>query len=144
MSNWFRVTMLSLVATLASCHLIDQRTFNPHAGDPPKPPAAKPPPPGPGPIVTIEYAGEPNYAASLAQSVHRALAVKPNVLFTVQTLVPQAETPDAQAAALQDASATGREIAEAIIASGADAGQVEQAIRTDPALHDKEVQVFVR
>jgi hypothetical protein len=132
------------MAWLAGCHLIDQRSFHPHAGDPPKLPAAKPRPPGPGPIVTIKYVGEPDYAASLAQSVHRALAVKPNVLFTVQTLVPQADTPDAQAAALQDASATGREIAEAIIANGADAGQVEQAIRTDASLHDKEVQVFVR
>ncbi len=144
MSSPFRLTCLCLVATLTSCHLIDQRDFDPHAGDPPKPPAAKLPPPGPGAIVTIKYAGEPDYAASLAQSVHRALAVKPDVLFTVQTLVPQADTPAAQAAALQDASATGREIAEAIIANGADEGQVEQAVRTDPSLHDKEVQVFVR
>jgi hypothetical protein len=144
MSIPVRLSCLCLVAALAACHLIDQRTFNPHAGDPPKPPAAKPPRPGPGAIVTIKYVGEPNYAASLSQSVRRALALKPNVLFTVQTLVPQVDTPEAQAAALQDASATGREIAEAIISNGADEGQVEQAVRTDPSLHDKEVQVFVR
>jgi hypothetical protein len=137
-------TVCFLAGTLAACHLIDQRDFDPHAGEKPKPPAAKPLPPGPGALLTIKYgAGEPAYATSLQQAVQRALTLKPNVLFTVQTVVPAADSPEAQEQALRDASATGREIAEAIIADGADAGQVEQTVRAEGGVHAKEVRVFV-
>ncbi len=130
---------------LAGCHLVDQRDFNAHAGEKPKPPAAPAGPPGPGALLTIDYArGAPNYAASLAQSVQNALAVKKSVLFSVRTLVPPAATPDAQIAELRDAAATGREIAESIVTDGADQAQVEQSVGTDASLHDKEVLVFVQ
>ncbi len=144
-----RMFAFCLLAGVSGCHLIDQRDFNPHAGDKPKPPPGKPPPPGPAALLTIKYphggddSGAPDYADVLAQSVRRALALKAGVLFTVQTAVPPAGTPDAQEAALRDAAATGREIAEAIIADGADEGQVEQVVRADPSAADKQVQVFV-
>jgi hypothetical protein len=144
-----QVIAFCLLAGMSACHLIDQRDFNPHAGDKPKLPPGKPPPPGPGALLTIKYprAGSdsdaPNYAEALAQTVRRALSLKPGVLFTVQTAVPPAGSPDAQEAALRDAAATGREIAEAVIADGADEGQVEQVVRADPSAAEKEVQVFV-
>jgi hypothetical protein len=138
------VTLCFLGGALAACHLIDQRDFDPHAGEKPKPPAAKPLPPGPGALLTIKYgAGEPAYAEALRQAVQRALTLKSSVMFTVQTLVPAANSPDAQVQALQDASATGREIAEAIVADGADSSQVEQTVRADGSVHGKEVRVFV-
>jgi hypothetical protein len=138
------VILCFFAGAVAACHLIDQRDFDPHAGEKPKPPAAKPLPPGPGALLTIKYgAGEPAYAASLRQAVQRALALKSNVLFTVQTVVPAANSPEAQAEALQEASATGREIAEAIIADGADSSQVEQTVHADGSVHAKEVRVFV-
>ena len=130
--------------SLGACHLVDQRDFNPNAGKPPVPPPAKAAPAGPGALLTLNYAGgEPDYASALAQAVTRAMAVKPDVLFTVQTLVPLAATPDAQAAALREATQTGREIGEAIVTDGADQGQVELTVRTDPSLHAKEVRIYV-
>jgi hypothetical protein len=144
-----QVLAFCLVAALSACHLIDQRDFNPHAGEKPKLPPGKPPPPGPGALLTIKYppagsdSGAPDYADALGQAVRRALSLKPGVLFTVQTAVPPAGTPDVQEATLRDAAATGREIAEAVIADGADEGQVEQVVRADPSAAVKEVQVFV-
>jgi hypothetical protein len=141
----FAPVILCFVAgALAACHLIDQRDFDPRAGEKPKPPAAKPLPPGPGALLTIKYAaGAPAYADSLRQAVQQALTLKANVLFTVQTVVPAANSPEAQEQTLRDASATGREIAEAIIADGADSSQVEQVVRADGSVKDKEVRVFV-
>lgn len=140
-----KLCALVLGLAIAGCHLVDQRDFNANAGKPPVPPAAKVIPfAGPKPLITISYAGgEPAYADGLADGVRRALAVKSNVLFTVQTLVPLAATAAAQGAALQEATETGREIAEAIVADGADEGQVEMAVRGDPSVKDKEVRVYV-
>jgi hypothetical protein len=139
-----RLYIVALLACLAACHLIDQRDFNPSAGTRPRSPAAPAPAPGPGALLTISYAaGDPAYAPALAHGVQRALALKPDVLFTVQTLVPVADTPDLQAEALRTAAATGREIGEAIVTDGADQGQIELAVRADPSVHAKEVRIFV-
>jgi hypothetical protein len=75
--------------------------------------------------------------------VTRALTAKPNVLFTVQGLVPLAGDANAQAEALQAATATTREIAEAIVTDGADQGQIELAVRVDGGVKAKEVRIFV-
>ena len=57
----------------------------------------------------------------------------------VQSIVhPQAELAVGQAAA-----ASGHEIGEAIIADGADQGQIELAVRADPSMHMQQIQVFV-
>jgi hypothetical protein len=143
----FAATLLALpmLGALPSCHLIDQRSFDKNAGVKPVPP------PGPvvkstavAPLVTIAYTTpDPDYASELTVAVKRALALKPNVLFSVQSFVPLAATPAAQATALQAAAAAGREIAEAIIADGADQGQIEHTVRADPSLHVQEVRVFV-
>jgi hypothetical protein len=139
-----RAVALGLLAVLSACHLIDQRDFDPQAGTPPKAPAPPPAKPGPGALLTITYAhGDPDYSTALADAVRRALAVKAGVLFTVQTLVPPAATPAAQAESLREATATGREVGEAIVADGADQGQIELAVRADPGVHGKEVRVFV-
>jgi hypothetical protein len=134
-----------ILLALAGCHLVDQRDFNPNAGRKPQPPAG----PavkftGPVPLLTIAYTTpDPPYAAELAVAVKRALAMKPDVLFTIQALVPLAATPEAQAVALQAAAASGHEIGEAIIADGADQGQIELAVRADPSMHMQQIQVFV-
>jgi hypothetical protein len=144
--NRYRWTVLApLLLGVAACHLVDQRDFNSNAGKPPVPKAAATPAPlGPGALLTIGYAnGDPAYAQALAAAVTRALTAKPNVLFTVQALVPLAGDADAQAAALQAASGTAREVAEAIVTNGADQGQIELAVRADPGVKAKEVRVFV-
>jgi hypothetical protein len=99
---------------------------------------------GPGALLRIAYdTPDPDYAPALATAVKRALTLKPDVLFTVQTLVPLASTPDEQAVAQRAAAATGREVAEAIVTDGADAGQIEMAVKADPGLKVKEVRIFV-
>jgi hypothetical protein len=140
-----RAGVMLLAAALAGCHLIDQRDFNPNAGKPPEPKAAAAKGPlGPGALLTISYAnGDPAYAQALSAAVTRALTAKPNVLFTVQGLVPLAGDANAQAEALQAATATTREIAEAIVTDGADQGQIELAVRVDGGVKAKEVRIFV-
>jgi len=139
---------LPLLLLLAGCSipLPDQRTFDHNAGAKPtlpRGPALKFPP-GPQPLVSIRYTtDDPPYADELATAVKRALAVKANVLFTVQTLVPLASSPEAQQAALTAATPTSREIAEAIVADGADEGQIELLLRADPGVTVKEVRIFV-
>ena len=139
------VLAVPLLGGLAACHLVDQRDFNKNAQRKPVPPPGKAMKfTGPAPLITIDYTTpEPNYAAELTVAVKHALALKPNVLFTVQAMVPLAATPDEQAAALQTAAAAGREIGDAIVANGADQGQIELTVRGDPSLHVQEVRVFV-
>jgi hypothetical protein len=130
---------------LTGCHLVDQRDFDRHAGTKPQPPpgkavAAR----GPEPLLHIVYDNpDPDYARPLAAAVQRAMAVKPDVLFTVQTLVPLAGTPDEQAQVQIAAAAAGREIAEAMVADGADQGQIEMAVKGDAGVKTKEVRIFV-
>ncbi len=131
---------------IGACHLVDQRDFDARAGRPPALPiaAAAPAPSGPGALLRIGYeTPDPVYAPALADAVHRAVTLKPGVLFTVQTLVPLAGGPDAQAAALSDAAKTGREVAEAMVVDGAEQGQIEMAVRGDASVRYKEVRIFV-
>ena len=140
-----RTMLLAALLCLGGCHLLDQRDFDARAGMAPVSPAvpvrvAK----GPQPLLRVRYdTPDPDYAPALRDAVQRAIAVKPDVLFSVQTLVPLAATPDAQAASQLAAAATGREIAEAIVTDGADEGQIEQAVRGDPGVQAKEVRIFV-
>jgi hypothetical protein len=136
--------LLAALPLLAACHLLDQRDFDPKAGRPPALPKPPPAPVGPGALLTISYAdGEPAYAAALSQAVKRALSIKSDVVFTVQTEIPLAGNAADQAQALTEAAATGREIAEAIITDGADQGQIELTVGTDPNLKAKEIHLFV-
>ncbi len=48
-----------------------------------------------------------------------------------------------QVAAEEAAAVSGRDVAAAIVADGADPGQVEQAVRQDPAVSVREVHVEV-
>jgi hypothetical protein len=136
---------LALIPALGACHLIDQRDFDARAGRKPALATAPAVPSlGPQALLRIAYDNpDPDYAPALAASVRRALTLKPGVLFTVQTLVPLAGTPDAQAALLAAAAGTGREIAEAIVTDGADQGQVELAIKADAGVKVKEVRIYV-
>ncbi len=136
------VLLLPLLA--ASCHLVDQRDFDAAAGRPPVLPApAAPPAPAPA-LVTIRYTTpDPQYREALAGAVHRALARKPDVQFTVITLVPDRSGPAGQAEQAAAAATSGRDVARAIVDDGAAAGQVEQAVRLQTGLAQREVQVTV-
>lgn len=129
--------LLCLAVALSGCHLVDQRDFDAAAGRPPKPRPAPPGPPPPPALVTIRYTTpEPQYRDALAAVVARALARKRDVLFTVTSVVPDAASPE-------EAAASGREVAQAIVDDGAEAGQVEQAVRLDSGAVVKTVTVNV-
>lgn len=141
-----RTLILLPLFALTSCHLVDQRDFDQHAGDRPSLPAGPAPrvaPPVPA-LVTIRYdQPDPPYREALATAVAQARARKPDVIFTVTTLVPPSGDPAEQAAAEGAAAVSGRDVAAAIVADGADPGQVEQAVRQDASVRVREVRVEV-
>ena len=134
------------LAVLAGCHLIDQRSFDRSAGRKPLPPAvpvAAAPAPVP-PLLVVRYdTPAPQYRAALATAVDAARRRKPDVLFSVIVLVPPTGTPAEQVEAAEAARSSGRDVAAAIVADGADIGQVELSARAEPGLAVREVRVYV-
>ena len=134
------------LSVLAGCHLIDQRSFDRTAGRKPTLPAV-PARPGPAPVpplLTVRFdTPDPQYRAALATAVDSARRRKPDVLFSVIVLVPPAGTPAQQVEAAQAARGNGRDVAAAIVADGADIGQVELSARAEPGLTVREVRVYV-
>ena len=136
-------TLALLCSTLLlGCTLIDQRTFNPQAGLPAKPPTAPGPPPV-LPLVTIDLSRpNPDYAASLHQAVGFALSRKPDVEFDVVSVVPATGTPAQQVAAATGITGEAREIARAINGDGVDDDRIHLSARAD-SVPNRQVQVFV-
>ena len=134
---------------LPGCKLVDQRTFDRSAGRAPVPhvpPTRIASGPGPVPPLFVVHSGlaDEDWQPDLRRAVGDALARKRNALFTVEGVALVAASPAAQASALSDATASnGRLVAEAIIADGAQAAQVEMTAISDPAVHAPEVRVFV-
>jgi hypothetical protein len=135
---------------LPGCKLVDQRTFDRSAGRAPVPhvpPSKVARGPGPVPPLFVVHSGlaDEDWQPDLRQAVGAALARKRNALFTIEGVAPVAASPAAQAAALGDTTASNsRPVADAIIADGAQAAQVEMTAISDPAVHTPEVRVFVR
>ncbi len=132
----------------AGCDLIDQRSFDRNAGRAPVPRA--PPPvvsavrPIPPLFVVRSDRPQQEWQPELRLAVAQALSRKRNVLFTVESVVPVASSPAAQAASLRTAVALqGRPVADAITADGAQPAQLELAALSDPAVHAPEVRVYV-
>ena len=136
---------------LAGCKLVDQRSFDHAAGRAPVPRAspvrtqaahaAAPTPP-----LFVVPAGRPDedWQPDLRQAVAEALARKPNVLFTVESVAPASSSPAAQAASMRATTTLdGLPVAQAIAADGAQPAQVEMTALADPAAHAPEVRVYV-
>lgn len=137
--------LILLLPAIAGCRLIDQRSFNPAAPGSFTMRSANGPdvPPVPA-LITIRYSEpEPDYQAALKVAVDAARERKPDVLFHVETVIPATGSPDEQVQAARLASTSGREVADAIVADGADIGQVELAASADPGVKGREVRVYV-
>ncbi len=135
--------LLSLLL-LSGCALVDQRTFNPQAGLPAKPPPVPGPPPI-LPLVTVDFARpNPDYAASLRQAVLDAVARKPTVQFDVVTVVPAIGTTAEQATAATGLTPDAREVARFISREGVDDERIHLLARADAGVATRQVQVFVR
>lgn len=134
---------------LGGCALVDQRSFDRRAGRAPVPHAPERVAHGPAPVpplfVVQVGAPEEEWRPGLRQAVAEALARKPNVLFTVQSVVPLASSPSGQAAAIRTAGLEqGVPVADAIVADGARPSQVEMQAASDPGLQRPEVRIAVR
>ena len=131
---------------LAGCKLVDQRTFDHSAGRTPVPPPPAPVASGPPPVPPL-FVVRPSAAwrGPLREAVREALARKPNVLFTVDSVVPTDDLPARQAAAMRDTvTQLGRPVADAIAADGARPDQIELAASSDPKVHQPQVRIDVR
>jgi hypothetical protein len=140
------LSCLTLALSLPACHLVDQRDFDANAGRKPVPKLAAAPPAHVVPaLVTILYTTpDPVYRDALTDAVRRALARKPDVLFSVNAMIPPAGGPDAVAEAEAEAAASGREVAQTIVDAGAQPGQVEQVVGVDASASLREVIVRVQ
>jgi len=137
---------LSMALSLPACHLLDQRDFDAQAGRKPVPTAAvaKLVPQVP-PLVTIRFTEpDPPYQDALTDAVRRAIARKPDAMFTVSTTVPQGASPDEDADLGATAAESGRKVAETIVGAGAPAAHVEQLVSIDPNARIREVVVRVQ
>ncbi len=131
-----------LCAVLAGCTLVDQNTFNPHAGDspvvPPAPVAAPPFKPDPLALLTVLSPGGDLSAgdrADVRRAVMSARARKRDVQFDVTAIVPpDAASPGAGAPAVQ----------RAIIAEGVAPVRVHLMARPEPGASGAEIRVYVR
>ncbi len=131
---------------MAGCKLVDQRTFVAHADAPPVvhvPPgktiAAVPP------LLAIRLpAGPDQWSGPLKVAVDLALSRKPDVLFTVESVVPAQGTASDQAARLARATADAQTVAAAIVADGVDPLQVQLTAATGEAVAGEEIRVYVR
>ena len=133
---------------LAGCKLVDQRSFDRSAGRAPVPPVQKQVAHAvvPIPPLLVVHAGQADedWQPDLRQAVAEALARKPNVLFTVESVAPAAASPAAQAALMRTATTLdGVPVAQAIATDGAQPAQVEMTAMSDPAAHAPEVRVYV-
>jgi hypothetical protein len=137
------VSLVSVLVVAGGCTLIDQRTFNPHAGEKPK--IAQPVGDAPAlPLVTVDY-GTPNpqYAGALHQAVTDAVSRKPDVQFDVVTVVPAIGTTEQQVAAATGITSNAREVARAISADGVDDDRIHLEARAIAGVTSRQVQVFV-
>ena len=145
--RWFGLLLLCGAAPIGGCTLVDQATFNPSL----RPVAAKhPAPPTPaveanGALLTISLAhGEPDYQTALKGAVQQALAVKPNIIFQVISLVPQQGSTLPSWDQAEAVTTWGRRVAEQIQQDGVDPGQIELGLRATPGLDQGEIRVYVQ
>ncbi|GBQ70572.1 hypothetical protein AA103196_2525 [Ameyamaea chiangmaiensis NBRC 103196] len=132
---------------LAGCKPLDQRTFNPAAGKPPKPyiPPAPPAHVTP-PLVEIIAGTTPDtWQAAVTKATRAALARKPSVLFTVTAVVRAQGDALAQGAAMAHLVDTDAQaVAATIIAAGAPAAQVQMTAMPDPGVQHDVTRVYIR
>ena len=136
--------LLACALALASCKLIDQRTFAP-APEAAPPPAAARPIETRTPLITVAAGTRlATYEVLLRSAVRAAQARDPAVRFDVISVVPASGTVADQIKAADAARASAADVAHALIAAGVAEGRVSLGARPDPMVHGPEVRVYVR
>ncbi|MBR2125000.1 MAG: hypothetical protein IJ934_07595 [Acetobacter sp.] len=144
----FLISGLIVAFLVSGCKIIDQRTFDPNAGRPPRIPESEPAPAPPAvPPLMVIQAGTPQeqWKEPVKNIVHEALARKRSVLFMVHCLVPQSNALNTeQSAMLNLVQGEGLAIMQSIIAAGVPEAQVEMSTMTKSTLKKPVIEVYVR
>lgn len=138
--------LLGSVGLMDGCALIDQASFNPSLR--PKLAVKSAPAPVNQPndaLLTISLAaGQPDYQDALASAAKQALAIKPDILFKVISMVPEkGDTPPGWDQAEQ-VTVWGRRVADQLQQDGVNQGQIQLGLRADPGLDHGEIRVYVQ
>lgn len=140
--------LAGLMASLCGCNPIDQRTFDPQAGRPPKVAAPTLPPTTPGKPAFLQIAGgtpEQTYGPEVEKATKLALSRKSNILFIVQGIAPMQKTPDAEAESLHRLTQElVNPVASHILAAGARPIQLDMRASSDPTVQNNMVRIYVR
>ena len=143
--RWFPFALAGglCACALGGCTLMDQRTFDPAAGQPAK--IIQPPgPAAPTALVVIDFAKpNPDYTEALDQAVESALARKPDVRFEVATVVPATGTAADQAGAAESLTPDARQVARDIAEAGVSDESIELTARSSPQATSRQLQVCV-
>ncbi|MXV43817.1 hypothetical protein GS501_01955 [Saccharibacter sp. 17.LH.SD] len=139
--------VFAVMGGVVGCSPLDQRTFDPRAGTPPKPyiaPVVAPTPKAPF-LQIMEGTPESDYAAPVETATKAALARKSNILFIIQGIAPMQSTPDKQLQILSDLTQNlVVPVAKRIQAAGALPIQIEMRASTDSTVSHAMVRVNVR
>ena len=137
-----------LTASLCGCNPIDQRTFDPQAGRPPKVAAPALPATPPGRPAFLQIAGgtpETEYGPQVEKATKLALSRKRNILFIVQGMAPMQKTAEAETQALQHLTKElVSPVASHILAAGARPIQLDMRVGSDPTVQNNMVRIYVR
>lgn len=132
---------------VTGCELVSQKTFDRHAGDPPRLPET-PPPPVPGsdrPALVTIVAGTPEaqWKPAVRAAVAEALARRPNALFTVVVEVPSG--PDGAEPDMRHAvEADGQPVLQAVMDAGAGGAQTELDAHTVSSTSATQTCIYVQ
>lgn len=145
--NFFYLTALFL--TFNGCAPLDQRYFDPQAGISPmahlKHSDEKKPLPKKSFIEVIEGTSEQTYGASVETAAKIALQRKSNILFIVESIIPQEATPEKQIAHFEKMNKDLLlPISQHLITAGVQPIQIDMRTLTDPALTQGIVRIYVK
>lgn len=131
---------------LASCRIIDQRTFAPAPEAKPAPPAAAAAVPAAETALMVIEPGTrlENYRGVLRGAVAAALRRNPDVRFQVVSVVPGNSSLSDQVKAANATRAESVAVAQALIEAGAPPSQVALGALPDPAARHPDIRVYVR
>jgi hypothetical protein len=135
-----RLSVLIGLLIFSGCTLIDQTTFapSPEAKAQPAPPLPNVPVDPRTPLLTIDYSvPSPDYAELLHYAVRAAEARSTDVQYDVIAVLKD----PAEAADGQDHATS---VMRAIMRDRVQADRIHLGLRTDPALTDSQVRVYVR
>jgi len=97
------------------------------------------------PLVTIAAGSAPaDYRSALTGAVQAAEARKPDVVFDVVSVVPQAGTPLSQISAAKALTQQAEEVARSITGAGVPESRVTLSAQMLPGIPGEQIRVYVR